>query len=250
MFSQKNKIITILLSMILVFAFFINCNSKNDSHKENLNKIKSRNSKNMNIENNQNNNIVLPEPKECDLSLTDALKLRKSDRKYDLSKSIELDELSSLLFAAQGITHRKFRTAPSAGATYPIDLYLFINRVSGLETGLYKFNVESFALSLIEKTNLSKKLQEACLNQPYVSKSAVAIIFTAVWDRIVPRYGERSALYSHQESGHISQNIFLAAAALNIKGVAIGAFDEKSIAQIISIDQTKENPIYINILAK
>lgn len=188
--------------------------------------------------------IVLPKPVDNAISLLDAIKLRKSERNHNASASITLQELSNLLYAAQGITHDGLRSVPSAGALYPLEVYLICNNVTNLVKGLYHFDVKNFKLELISKGDYSKPLFEASLTQSVVKKCAVSFIITAVWKRITNKYGDRGKNYAYVEAGHVGQNILLMATALNLKSVPIGAFFDDKLSRLLQIDGVKHTPIY------
>ncbi len=181
--------------------------------------------------------IALPEPKLQGM-LEDALKKRASVRSYSTA-SLSLDELSALLFAAQGITHKKYsfsmRAVPSAGALYPIDLYVFASRVSGLGQGIYMYEPQKHELAILRGGNSSKKLANACLGQEEVEDAAAVFVYCYAKERIEPKYGKRSRQYALIEAGASSQNVALACTALNIGSVIVGAFDETAIGSLLGV---------------
>ena len=152
--------------------------------------------------------------------------------------------LDKLLWAAYGHTHNdgraKMRTAPSAGATYPVELYMVIERVAELDSGIYRYS------SRVEKPVLVKSgeyLSEVCkvsLEQDFIPLSNVAFIMVYNPQRIVSRYGRDSRKYAILECGHIAQNILLMTTALGLGGVPVGAFYQKRLGLILEIQDNRE----------
>jgi SagB-type dehydrogenase family enzyme len=187
----------------------------------------------------QSNKVLLPSPKTVGkISLEETLTKRRSIRSYK-KDSLTLEEVSQLLWAAQGITQNKWggRTAPSAGATYPLEIYIIVNRVNGLESGLYHYFYREHVLKLIKAKNLSKELCAASLRQEMIEKAAINIIITAEYSRTTDRYGERGRRYVHMEVGHVGQNIYLQAQALGLGTVVVGAFNDEKVQSLLGIDE-------------
>ena len=188
--------------------------------------------------------VMLPEPKlKGDMSVEEAIAKRRSIRHYK-DKPLTLEQLSQLLWAAQGITDekRKFRAAPSAGATYPFEIYVVVGNVKGLKPGIYHYNPFKHSLTLIKEGDYRKQLQAAALNQQWVGKAAVNIVLVAFYERTTRYYGERGYRYVYMEAGHIGQNIYLQATALGLGTVAVGAFHDEEVAEILG---TGGDPVYI-----
>lgn len=188
--------------------------------------------------------IMLPEPKlKGDMSVEEAIAKRRSIRYYK-DKPLTLEELSQLLWAAQGITEerRKFRAAPSAGATYPFEIYVVVGNVESLKPGIYHYDPFKHSLTLIKEGDYRADLQKAALNQQWVGKAAVDIVLVAFYERTTKYYGERGYRYVYMEAGHIGQNIYLQATALGLGTVAVGAFYDEDVAKILGTDG---DPIYI-----
>ncbi len=187
--------------------------------------------------------VVLPEPRlNSDVSVEEAIAKRRSVRSYR-NEPITLDQLSQLLWAAQGITDpRRYRSAPSAGATYPFEVYVVVGNVEGLEGGIYRYDPFNHTLILVRKGDWRRALQKAALDQSWVGRAAVDIVLVAYYGRTTHYYGERGVRYIHMEAGHIGQNIYLQATALNLGTVAVGAFDDASVAGILGTDGA---PLYI-----
>jgi SagB-type dehydrogenase family enzyme len=190
--------------------------------------------------------IELPESKKYgEMSVEEALKKRRSVREY-LEKPLKLNDLSQILWAAQGITEpiRKFRTAPSAGATYPLEVYVVVKNVEGLEKGVYHYNPYEHSLELVKKGDFSHNLYEACLNQEWVLKAQANLVITAFYERTTSRYGERGIRYVHLEAGHVGQNIYLQATSLGMGTVAVGAFYDDKVEEIVDAE-VNEKALYV-----
>lgn len=186
--------------------------------------------------------IFLPEPRlEGDMSVEEAIAKRKSIRTYK-NQPTSIEELAQLLWACQGITHDNKRAAPSAGATYPFEIFVVVGNVEGLKPGIYHYDPFEHSLTMIKEGDFRKDLQKAALNQRWVGDAAVDIVLVAFYERTTRYYGERGIMYVHMEAGHIGQNIYLQATALNLGTVAVGAFYEDDVARIIG---TSGVPLYI-----
>ena len=159
--------------------------------------------------------MTLPKP---DLSgepgLWSLLLQRRSRRNFDDSRPLGLELLSSLLWAAQGITsghgNHLFRTAPSAGALYPVETYLSVRAVEGLEHGLYHFRPRHFDLEFLQRGDLSKEFAKAALGQVMVMKAQVTFLWSALVERAKWKYEQRAYRYIYLDAGHIAQNLYLA----------------------------------------
>lgn len=183
------------------------------------------------------------------VSVEQAISNRRSVRHFD-SSPLPLSHISQLLWAAQGITDKSgFRAAPSAGAIYPVTVYVTIRNVTDIRPGLYKYIPEKHALLEIISDDISHQLAAACWNQPYVTQSAANIILTGDYQKIGLRYGERGIQYTHMEIGHISQNIYLACETLGLGTVAIGAFSDAKLKKLLLLPE-KEVPLYIMPVGK
>lgn len=174
--------------------------------------------------------IKLPLPfNKGPLSLEETLLLRRSKREFT-DRKLSLKQISQLLWAAQGITDkREFRTAPSAGATYPLEIYLV------KEDGIFHYIAGEHKLKKIKSGDYRKKLAHAALGQPWVEKAPVNFIITAVFSRTTKRYGERGIRYVYIEAGHSAQNILLQAVSLGLGAVPVGAFSDEKVKKILDI---------------
>ncbi|HBR21926.1 MAG TPA: nitroreductase [Nitrospiraceae bacterium] len=197
-----------------------------------------------------NEKIKLPEPKyDSNTSVEQALLERRSVRVYK-DESLTLTEVSQLLWAAQGITDpRGFRTSPSAGALYPLELYVLAGNVNDLPNGVYKYKPHKHELAMVVEGDKRTELCNAALDQPRVKDAAAVIVFSAVYERTTGEYGERGIRYVHIEVGHAAQNIYLQAVSLNLGTVVMGAFDDEEVKKIMNIGD-KEQPLYIMPVGK
>ena len=194
--------------------------------------------------------IKLPEPVfDGTLSVEKAIATRRSVRSYSNS-SLTLVEVSQLLWAAQGHSSpRGLRTTPSAGALYPLEVYLVAGNVDGLPTGIYKYNCLNHGLVMTEKSDIRAELFEAGLRQGPIKNAPVVIIICAVYERITTKYGDRGIRYVDMEAGHASQNVYLQSESLGLKTVAIGAFHDSKVKKIVNVSQT-EQPLYLMPIGK
>ena len=192
--------------------------------------------------------IQLPEPRfDSDVSIEEALLQRRSVRHYT-EEALTLQEVSQLLWSAQGITirpdGRRGRTAPSAGALFPLEVYLTVRNVEGLEPGVYRFIPEGHQLKKMFANDVHAELSAAALGQPWVAQAPINIVIAAIYERTTVRYGDRGIRYVHMEVGHVGQNISLQVISLNLGTVVVGAFDDDRVHQIIRMADD-EVPLYI-----
>jgi SagB-type dehydrogenase family enzyme len=193
--------------------------------------------------------VQLPQP---DLSqpadLWQCLTRRRSERNYT-SDPLGLDDFVRLLWAAQGVTARAgshlLRTAPSAGALYPFETYLYVDRVEEIPQGLYHFNVSDFVLERLKDGNYNKDITAACLGQPVVRRAAVVFIWTAMMLRCMVKYRNRAVRYIPMDLGHVCQNIQLAATAMGLGSCPIGALFDDDINELLGVDGEEETVLYL-----
>ncbi len=189
--------------------------------------------------------VKLPEPKYSGkISVEEALKLRRSVREYS-GKPLSLEEVSQLLWASQGVTSPKgFRTAPSAGALYPLEVYVVIGDVKDFPKGVYKYRPSDHSLYKVKDGDVREELSKAALGQSWVRDGAVVIVFSAEYDRTTRVYGQRGIRYVHIEVGHASENLHLQAVSLSLGTVVVGAFRDDEVKKILSLPP-KEEPLVI-----
>lgn len=184
----------------------------------------------------QGEKVILPDPSlKGGFSLEQLLVRRRSIREYP-DKALTLTEVGQLLWSAQGITHSQgFRSAPSAEALYPLELYIVAGQVDGLPSGVYHYQAQQHQLLKISDADIRKNLAEAALSQPWVNNAAAVIIFTADYGRTTRKYGKRGKRYVHIEVGHAAQNLFLQSEALELATVVVGAFNDKEVISVLDV---------------
>ncbi len=192
--------------------------------------------------------MKLPSPKsKSSTSVEEALWGRRSVRDYQ-KDSLSIEQISQLLWAAQGITGKwGGRTAPSAGALYPLEVYLVVGEVKGLEVGLYHYDPGEHSILQRKAGDLRKKITQASLDQDEILRSPASLIITAVYERTRKKYAERGTRYVHMETGSVGENVYLQAESLNLGTVFIGAFDDQEVKKIMEI---KEEPLGIMPVGK
>jgi SagB-type dehydrogenase family enzyme len=155
-----------------------------------------------------------------------------------------MNELSQLLWAAQGITHpRGLRTAPSAGALYPLELTVVAGMVTDLPAGIYRYQPAGHRIVLIAQGDRRATLADAALGQSSVRKAPVVIAIAADHQKTTTKYGDRGVRYVHLEAGHAAQNLYLQATALGLGTVVIGAFSDQSVAAVLQ--SAGQQPLYL-----
>jgi len=181
------------------------------------------------------------------ISVEDALAKRRSIREY-ADKSLTIEQVMQLLWAAQGITLRPygFRTAPSAGGTYPLEIYVVTkpSGIEGLEAGIYRYEPRDHRLVKRILGDFSAQLMAAALDQEWVGSAPLNFVVTAVFERTTGKYGERGIRYVWQETGHAAQNIYLQAVALGLGNVVVGAFHDAEVERILELSD-QEKPAYV-----
>ncbi|WAC07580.1 MAG: SagB/ThcOx family dehydrogenase [Thermodesulfobacteriota bacterium] len=192
--------------------------------------------------------VKLPQPNYKGIPVEEAIKKRRSVRSYS-KKALTLPQLSQLLFAAQGITGSVsgfgLRAAPSAGALYPIEVYVVVNNIEALSQGIYHYNVQKHAVELLKEGDFRKEITNAGLWQDMLGDANVTFVLSAVFERTQRKYGDRSLRYIYMEAGHISQNIALQAVSLGLGSVSIGAFYDEQVNKLIGLDGSRESVIYL-----
>jgi len=180
--------------------------------------------------------IILPEPKNTgSMSVEEALLERRSNRNYK-DEALTLAEVSQLLWAAQGITHPGgYRTTPSAGALYPLEIYVVAGNVKGLPVGIYKYRPQGHELEMVAGGDVRADLCAAAIDQECIEDGAAVLVFAAVYERTTGKYGERGVRYVHIEAGHAAQNVYLQAVSLGLGTVIVGAFDNDGVERLMQM---------------
>ena len=174
-------------------------------------------------------------------SVEEALRSRRSVRDYSRS-ALSLDDVSQLLWAAQGITKKRegLRTAPSAGALYPLEIYLVAGSVDDLPAGIYRYVPKGHDLLGLADGDKRKALADAALGQSWVRRAPMVLVIAAVYERSKRKYGRRGIRYSHIEVGHAAQNVYLQAATLGLGTVIVGAFDDEEVQAVLELPADHE----------
>jgi len=184
--------------------------------------------------------IKLPVPKEKgNISLEETIKKRRSERSLEGQK-LTLEEISQLLWSCQGITDEKslYRSAPSAGATYPLEIFLISS------DGFFHYTPKTHSIKRIKEEDLRPALSRACLGQGFVKDAAIDIVMCVDFKRTTSRYGRRGENYVYIEVGHAAQNVHLQAVALGLGSVPVGAFSDDSVKTLLGLSP-ELLPIYI-----
>lgn len=196
---------------------------------------------------------VSPSFQEGGKPIWETIACRRSMREFSL-RFISLPELSQLLWATQGITARQwgydFRSVPSAGALYPIETYVLVNRVESMAAGIYHYDVEESELVLLREGSCGKEASEAALGQELVADAGAVFVWTAMVGRSKWKYRERAYRYIYMDVGHIGQNLYLAATALGLGCCTIGAFYDEEVDRLIGVDGKKEISVYMGAVGR
>jgi SagB-type dehydrogenase family enzyme len=195
--------------------------------------------------------IDLPDPQRTgSMSVEQALQQRRSVRSY-APEPLSLQEISQLLWAAQGVTApaRGFRTTPSAGATFPLEIDLLVTGVDRLEDGVYRYRVGDHALERRITGDLRRDLHAAAHRQSVILDAPVLMVISGVVSRTARRYGGRAERYVYMEAGHAAQNVYLQGTALGIGTVVVGAFRDGRVADALRLSPD-EQPLYLMPLGR
>jgi len=193
---------------------------------------------------------ILPAPKtDGTTSVEKALANRRSHRNFQ-NKALSVDQLSQILWAAYGITSPGpnlgggLRTTPSAGARYPLEIYAIVGNVEGIEPGVYRYISERHKIVRTIDKDVRNELADAALSQRMVREAPLSVFYSAVFSRMLERYGKRGIRYVYMEIGHSAQNVYLQAEALGLGTCAIGAFADSRVRQVLQLPENEE-PLYL-----
>ncbi len=204
--------------------------------------------------------IELPEPIfESNYSVEEAIKNRRSVRSYK-ELPLSLQDVSQILWAAYGINKKipggpaflrgGLRTAPSAGALYPLDIYVVVGEVTDLEAGIYYYDSEYHELKLTKKGDFREELSNAALSQMMLAKAPISLVYSAIFERTTKKYGQRGRdRYVMMDLGHSAENVYLQSGALGLGTCAIGAFSDISVKILINMTK-EEEPLYLMPVGK
>lgn len=185
------------------------------------------------------------------LGIEKAIASRRSERSFS-GKTMSLAELSHILYYTGGITdkHNGFRAAPSAGATYPIEVYPVVNNVDDLTTGVHHYLVTTHELELIRAGDFRQEMAKAALGQGFLAKANVVLMLSAVFQRTQQQYGERGQRYIFFEAGHIAQNACLIATSMRLGSCAVGAFHDGDFNRMLGLNSRNESVLYLVAVGK
>lgn len=189
--------------------------------------------------------VTLPPPNESlvRMSVAEALKLRRSVRRFK-KQPLTLEQLSTLLYYTVGVKGSSWgiplRMFPSAGALQPIETYIQVNNVSGLEKGIYHYEPDEHILVLLKTGDFSREMYLYSLQQDHVRDAPVNIILTIILDRTESKYGYRAYRYALLDTGHVGENIYLVSTAMGLGTCAVGAYYDRDIDRLIGVDGVTE----------
>ncbi len=186
--------------------------------------------------------VTLAKPKQDGpMSLEKAVATRRSQRDF-LPQSLTLEQISQLTWAAQGRdAQSRYRTVPSAGATYPLELFVVT------DDGLFRYLPAKHALEKLTEQDLRAALASAAWGQDFIEAAPLTLVFAAQFSRTTNHYGQRGVRYVYMEAGHAAQNVHLQAESLGLGSVAVGAFDDSSVSKVLSLPNDLE-PIYMVVV--
>jgi len=194
--------------------------------------------------------IKLPTPAlRSNTSIEEALKERRSIRQYK-AEALSLQQIGQLLWAAQGVTNTAgFRTAPSAGGIYPLEVYLVSGAVQNLPAGVYHYLPGEHSLELVVSGDKRREVMAAAHEQNEANAGAIELIITGNYKKSNSKYGNQGERFVHLEAGHAAENVYLQAVSLGLGTVGVGIFDETALKKSLNIPRD-EDPIYIMPVGK
>jgi len=196
--------------------------------------------------------IQLPNAlQEATMSFVEVLRRRKSIRAFS-NQPLSLVDLGFLLWASTGIQRveqgYEFRTAPSAGALYPIETYIAANNIEDVDSGIYHYNIKNHLLEEIKTGNFGDSLAHSALGQQICASASAVFIWTAIFERSKWKYKQRAYRYIYLDAGHIAENLALAAASITCGSCQIGAFFDDEINSIVDVDGAEESTILLSVI--
>jgi len=249
---MKSKIIgkkKLWLSLLILIIVVTGCNGSNYENPA----VDTPGSENANQAEGAKLTYALPAPEtKGEMSVQEALANRRSERNFK-DQELSLEELSQILWAAYGVTSPRpddpavrggLRTAPSAGARYPLEVYAIVGKVVGIDPGVYKYDSAGHQIMMVVEGDMRKELSDAALSQNMVSQAPLTVFYSAITERTTERYGERGHGYVYIELGHSAQNVYLQAEALGLGTCAVGAFSEDALCRVLKVPDN-ETPLYL-----
>jgi SagB-type dehydrogenase family enzyme len=190
--------------------------------------------------------ITLPKPSyKGQVSLEEAVLKRKSTRAFS-RRSVTSSQLSQVLWACQGITREYYRTVPSAGATYPLEVFVLVGEdgVESVDEGIYRYVPKIHSLIHHLPGDLRRGLCSACLGQGFIRSTPLSFVVCAEYSRTTAGYGDRGVRYVHMEVGHLGQNLALQGEALGLCSVMVGAFHDEEVSGVLNLP-LELKPLYV-----
>ncbi len=226
------KIIYIIVfSLLLVFLAFLYFLTNNEENELNY------------MEKNDIIKIDLPEiKKDSQTSVEEALLSRRSHRSF-LDEKLSISQISQLLWSAYGISEKDsgFKTAPSAGALYPLEIYIVVNKENeDLDKGIYKYDNKNHKLLKVSSNLIKEELSQTALGQDAIGQAPVVLVIAGDYQVTTSRYGDRGHRYVYMEAGHVAQNVYLQAVSLDIGSVVIGAFNDSEVKNLLNLEEDEE----------
>ncbi|MFB6109394.1 MAG: SagB/ThcOx family dehydrogenase [Halodesulfurarchaeum sp.] len=192
--------------------------------------------------------LSLPGPREDGGRSVEAALAQRRSRRDLGSGPIPLADVAQLLWAAQGETDDDgHRAAPSAGATYPMEVYLVVGEegVPDLDSGVYRYRPAEHALTRESDVSPQAELAAACYDQEWVSEAPIDLVLAGVDARTAREYGQRAGdLYVPMEAGHVGQNVHLQVESLGLATVTVGGFEDDRVAEVMDLDRARPLAIY------
>jgi SagB-type dehydrogenase family enzyme len=183
--------------------------------------------------------------------ITEILQKRRSVRSFS-PKPLSNIELSFLIWASTGVQRREhgydFRTAPSAGALYPIETYIVVNNVETFEKGLYHYNIEEHALEELKLGDFGGELSQAALEQEMLTNAPLIFVWTAIFERSKWKYRQRAYRYVYLDAGIIGENLALSATGISLGSCQVGAFFDDEVNEILGVDGVAESVVYLSVV--
>lgn len=196
------------------------------------------------------NRVLLPPPTKTKANLFDLIVSRRSRRKF-AKKDISIKDLSTLLFYSAGITKIEnnnwdiaIRNYPSAGARFPLEIYVVANYMEKIKKGIYHYNVKEHSLETLRSGNYNQLMYQLT-DQKISMEAGIIIIISAVFDRTRIKYKDRGYRFPFIEAGHLAQNTYLISEALNLNCCTIGGFIDDKINELLDLADSCEKVIYI-----
>jgi SagB-type dehydrogenase family enzyme len=197
--------------------------------------------------------VALPRPPRSDASFDDVIAARRSVRDF-ADDDLEVAELAKVLHQAYGITSagrvQSFRSAPSAGALYPGELYVGVRRVAGLDPGIYHYELPDHALALLRPGDPTALLDDAYCGQRYASEAGAVVLAAGALRRTKHKYGERGYRYVLLDVGHLMENLVLSATALGLAVVTTAGFFDDAANELLRLDGVDEAVLYIAFVGR